>query len=228
MKILVYTGFDNNKGYYETGLISGPNKAEYAFRHGYDFLCSRNYEGYDRPLSWFKIRKILELLPNYDYIFWSDADAVITNYLIKLEDIINAPVQRQPTVKISPDNFPGCEPIEVPLPELTQPNYIIAQDNYSPCMGNFIIRNCEWSHNFFVSIYNQIQFMNDPIWDNRAQDYLFQQKSDLMKFVKFIPKKSINSMIHDWTIGDFMIHLAATEMPRRVNLMNYYLNQLLK
>lgn len=228
MKILVMTGFDNNKGYYETGLISGPNKAEYAFRHGYDFICKRNYKAYDRPISWYKIKHILELMPNYDYIFWSDADAVITNYNIKLEDIIQQEFIRQPNLFISPHNTPGSEPISINLPPLNKVNYIIAQDNYSPCMGNFIIKSCEWSYDFFHKIYNQIQFMDDPIWDNRAQDYLLYNNPSLCNSIKFVPKNIINSMIPDWKDGDFIIHLAATEMPRRVDLMKLYLNQLKK
>lgn len=225
MKCLVYTGFDNNKGYYETGLITAPNKAEYAFRHGYDFLCNRDYSGYGRPLSWFKIKEILRLLPRYDYIFWSDADALITNLTLKLEDhLINKYIDRPNFVNVSP----AIEPELITTSPLIDTNYIIAYDNFSPCMGNFLIKNCPWSIEFFTSIYEQTQFMNDPIWDNRGQDWLLYNNPKLTENIKFVPKSDLNSMIHDWKYGDFIIHLAATEMPRRVNLLKYYLSQTIK
>jgi hypothetical protein len=218
MKILVYTGFNDDRGYKETGLISAPNKALYAYKHGYDFLCKRNYDGYERPISWFKIKHILELLPKYDYIFWSDADAIITNYQIKIEDIITSQVERPLQVNISP----GPVPILVDLPKMEEQNYFIAYDNYSPCMGHFIIKNCEWSIKFFEEIYAQTQFMNDPIWDNRGQGHLFHKFPDYMSKVKFLPKHMINSMMPDWKDGDFLIHFPATEMPRRIIKMAEY------
>lgn len=222
MKILVYTGFDDNKGYKETGLISAPNKAEYAFRHGYDFLCNRNYVGFDRPISWFKIKEILRLLPRYDYIFWSDADAVITNLTLSLEKhLINSTIIRPEYVNVSP----SIEPEPVKTSHLVNTDYIIAYDDYSPCMGNFIIKNTPWAIKFFEAIYNQTQFMNDPIWDNRAQDWLIYNNPTLTENIKFVPKGHINSMIHDWKEGDFMIHFAATEMPRRVILMDRALSK---
>lgn len=221
MKILVMTGFDNNGGYEDVGLLSAPNKAKYAFKHGYDFICKRNYEGYDRPISWFKIKHIIDLLPSYDYIFWTDADCVITNYNIRIEDLINNSIDRPNKVFISPH----IHSVEVNLPKLEETNYIIAHDYYSPCMGNFIIKNCKWSIDFFTSIYNQTQFMNDPIWDNRGQDYLFYHHPELMKDVKFVPKYLINSMIYDWKHGDFLIHFPAINSKRRVELINEYLQK---
>lgn len=221
MKIAVLTGFNDDNGYKETGLISGPNKAKYAMMHGYDFICTRNYTGYNRPISWFKIKYILELMNKYDYIFWSDADAVITNPNIKIENLIDISVPRQECVYLSPKAVPE----KVKLPELKETNYIIAQDEYSPCMGNFIIKSSSWSYWFFNHIYEQVRFLNDPIWDNRAQDDLFFNMPSTMEYVKFLPKKMINSMIPDWSSGDFLIHFAATEMPRRTNLMREYLNK---
>lgn len=215
------TGFDDNRGYKETGMLSAPNKARYAYKHKYDFICKRNYDGFDRPISWFKIKHILEILHNYDYIFWSDADCVITNYDIKIEDIITTSIDRPNKIYVSPI----AEPIEIELPNLEEENYFIAYDNYSPCMGNFIIKNCKWSFDFFTEIYNQTQFMNDPIWDNRGQDHLFYNNPKLMSKVKFLPKRMINSMTPDWEAKDFLIHFPATEMPRRVNLINHYLSK---
>jgi len=223
MKILVYTGFDDNRGFRNFGIDSTLSKAQYALKNNYDFLCVRDYSGYDRPISWFKIKKILELLPNYDYIFWSDADAVITNHEIRIEDIINKEIQRPKEIMVSPEPIPVQFKMEIP--PLKSVDYVIAYDDYSPCMGNFIIRNCEWSMNFFSRIYEKTEFMNDPIWDNRAQDNLIYYDKSISEHIKYVPKKMINSFIYDWTRGDFLIHFPAISPERRVLLTREYMQK---
>jgi hypothetical protein len=223
MKILVYTGFDDNRGFRNFGIDSTLSKARYALKNNYDFLCTRDYTGYDRPISWFKIKKILELLPNYDYIFWSDADAVITNHAIRIEDIISKEIERPKSIMVSPETSPRQFSMEIP--PLKSIDYVIAYDDYSPCMGNFIIRNCEWSMNFFSKIYEKTEFMNDPIWDNRAQDNLIYHDKSISEHIKYVPKKMINSFIYDWTRGDFLIHFPAISPERRVLLTREYMQK---
>jgi len=231
MKVLILTGYDTNESYKEIGLISAQNKYEYAMKNNYSFLCFRSYEGYDRPASWFKVPLILSLLENYDWIFWTDADSLITNFNKKIEDIIETNYERKKTLFLSPVALPT----EVNLPELKEQNYIITQDNYSPCMGEFIIRNCEWSKNFFLEMNKQIQFANDGIWENRAQDYLMFHNPEILKYCKFIPKKEMNAFYKtakeeplDWTEGDFVCHLPATSQDRRVRYMKELLQKITK
>lgn len=219
MKVLILTGYDSNKSYQEVGPLSAQNKYEYAMKNGYSFLCYRSYESYDRPPSWFKIPLILSLMESYDWIFWSDADSIVTNFNIKVEEIIEKKYERKKTVFLSP----AISPVEVNLPDLKEQNYIITQDDYSPCMGEFMIRNCEWSKKFFLEINNQTQFINDPIWENRAQDYLMFHNSKILEYCKFIPKKEMNAFYKnakgedlDWQQGDFVCHFPATEPERRL------------
>jgi len=231
MNILVLTGYDTNKSFKEIGLLSAHNKYEYAMKNNYSFLCQRSYKGYDRPISWFKIKQIIDLLDNYDWIFWTDADSVITNFNIKIEDFIETTYERKETLFISPQ----ATPVEIRLPELKEQNYIIAQDNYSPCMGEFIIRSCDWSKNFFSQIYKQIQFMDDPIWDNRGQDFLMFNNPEILEYCKFVPKKKINAFYKtsqgeslDWEHGDFLCHFPATEPERRLRYTKELLEKVIK
>jgi hypothetical protein len=230
MKILVYTGFDNNNGFNEIGKLSAGNKFEYAQRYNYDFLCVKNYEGYDRPISWYKIKKVIELLPQYDWVFWTDADALIMNQTIPLEDIITREFERKKTLRISPRDtgYAGSESEikEVDLPPLEEANYIISQDDYSPCMGNFLIRNCPWSIAFFTEIYAQTQFMADNLWDNRAQDFLFWYKRQLLANVKFLPKNWLNAFYYE--PSEFVVHFPATEPPRRLHYTQEFLKNVKK
>jgi hypothetical protein len=226
MKILIYTGYANGErgNFTEWANKTTQNKFEYAEKHGYGFLSERNYEGYDRPISWYKIYKIVKLLNDYDWIVWMDADSLITNFNFKIEDIINKEFERQKTVFLSPKDLP----IECSLPELQETNYIISQDNYSPCMGIFLIKNCEWSKNFFTKIYEQTDHLNDAIWENRAQDFLLYSNPELMQNIKFVPKKTLNSFTLDWGDGDFIIHWPATEYERKKRYTEEYLNKVIK
>lgn len=207
MNILVLTGYCGDR-FSRAGSLSAANKNEYAAKHGYDFLCLRStYCGYKDPVSWLKIEWIQKNLKNYDWIFWSDADSVITNQEIKLEDIINNKFVRPESVMVSPE----VHSISVKLPELLQSSYIIAYDDYSPCMGNFLIKNTVWSEKFIVEILRlKEKYYNNTIWDNRAQDYLFSEAPSMMGCVDFVPQKALNSGIFQWTKGDFMLHFYAT------------------
>jgi mannan polymerase II complex MNN10 subunit len=66
------------------------SKRDYAERWGYDFvLGGEEFWIRDRPIPWSKIPFFLSLLDKYDFIWFSDADSMITNEEIKLEDLVS-------------------------------------------------------------------------------------------------------------------------------------------
>eukprot|EP00249_Psilotum_nudum_P011698 c23330_g1_i1 orf=143-997(+) len=69
--------------------LATPNKQSYAKRHGYDFIDASDLIDRDRPPSWSKIVAVRKHLPSYDWVLWNDADSIVTNPAIALEDIIN-------------------------------------------------------------------------------------------------------------------------------------------
>lgn len=86
MKILVLTLADQL--YWSLARISNPNKAAYAAKHGYDFRAYSNSDNPARPTSWSKLRLVALALEEYDWVFWTDADSLIMNSEMKLEDLI--------------------------------------------------------------------------------------------------------------------------------------------
>ena len=67
------------------------SKIKYCKKHGYDFIDDDDiyYEkGQDRSIAWSKILVVKKYLPYYDYVVWMDADTLIMNDEIKLEDFI--------------------------------------------------------------------------------------------------------------------------------------------
>ncbi|KAG1362547.1 putative alpha-1,2-galactosyltransferase [Cocos nucifera] len=62
----------------------GGNKRAYAERMGYDFIDARRLVDPSRPPNWSKILAVRSHLHHYDWLFWNDADTVVTNPDISL------------------------------------------------------------------------------------------------------------------------------------------------
>jgi hypothetical protein len=68
---------------------SRQNKISYCNYHGYDFIEDESVYNKNKPIPWTKIPLLLKYINNYDYIVWIDADILIMNKNIKIEDFIN-------------------------------------------------------------------------------------------------------------------------------------------
>lgn len=58
--------------------ITSRINSEYAYEYGYDFIAVRSTMK-DRSHHWMKVKALLDNAPNYDYIFFLDADAIVQN-----------------------------------------------------------------------------------------------------------------------------------------------------
>ena len=76
----------NSESYQELADITIPLKQRYAEKWEYDFH-SRVFDGNMERIGWYRFVEILNLLENYDEVFWLDCDAVIMNSA-KRADII--------------------------------------------------------------------------------------------------------------------------------------------
>ena len=81
--VMLYT--DNIKSYSQ--IAEKINKI-YARKYGYDFKVERQRLANDRAPQWDKVMAVAKYLPNYDYVFWIDSDAIFTNHSIPLEKFI--------------------------------------------------------------------------------------------------------------------------------------------
>jgi hypothetical protein len=75
----------------EIGAVSDPNRVAYCERHGIDFIRYRfgQLEPPGRQPNWGKIQGLLKHLPDYDWIFYLDTDAIITNMSIDIRSMID-------------------------------------------------------------------------------------------------------------------------------------------
>ena len=77
MKIAIVTLFTEQIADY--GEIGAANKQAYAQRHGYDCFVYRERLDGSRHPAWSKLDAIKRHLPNYDWVFWTDADSLVMN-----------------------------------------------------------------------------------------------------------------------------------------------------
>ncbi len=185
VKILVLSLADAS--FSDIGAISSPNKKRYADKHGYDFICVDYVRDSNRSASWNKILWLEKLLPEYDWVFWTDADSLVMNCEIRLEDIIGDSAH----------------------------DLILTRDENGLNAGQFLIRNCYWSLWLLGSVWNQIQFLNHAWSEQAALMHVLRVMSEphRTEHVRFLPSKNIlnsycNHYRSDYQPGDFIVHFA--------------------
>ena len=81
----------NDGGYnYLTPLTWDQNGLRYCETHGYPYVIVDDFEG--KPPGFAKIDNMLAICndnPEVEWIFWKDADGLITNFTTKIEDVVD-------------------------------------------------------------------------------------------------------------------------------------------
>jgi hypothetical protein len=185
--------------YYNTYENAFSIKANYCNYYNYDFIFDIIKKNkYSKNKGWIKIYKLKEIIKKYDYVFMSDADVIITNRDIMLEDIIYKY-------------------------ELDKKLFLITEDYNSLNSGNIIWRNCPETIEFLDKIINhtKINMYNEPyklmgIYEQPCIIDLINK--EYLEKIKIIPQKILNSYptflgnkIDDnakWSNGNFLIHFA--------------------
>lgn len=209
------------------------NKRIYCERHGYQFFKKTNgFSG--KNLGFEKLIVIRDILLNndLDWIYWCGADTMITNYSIKLEDLID-------------DNY----------------NFIISCDVWDWNADSFLIKNDKKSIAFLdkiISKYDEYidkdhnaKFQNAYLKDGcrikwgeqaaiieecKGNFFSHDIKPEYLNFIKEVPQKTMNSYLYfyyptsfhqkgldykgrngQWSEGDFLVHLPGMPNDQRVS-----------
>jgi len=185
----------------ETVQLGVKNKKNYCAQHGYDFICGEETLDPTRTIAWSKILLILKTMESSQckWIFWSDADSLIMNTGLRIEDLID-------------ESY----------------NLIINYDFNGLNTGHFLIRNCEWSRQFLKEVYTHEEFIDDPEWDQGAILATLQQNPQYLTVTKTVQQRLMNSfpdghgffLQSTYQPGDFILHFAGVR--NHVLLKSYF------
>lgn len=217
MRIAVLTfavGADYKKAM-EPGMAS---KRAYCQQHGYTFL-EGGEDVWDRkkPIPWSKINFIIKYLEEYDYLFWSDGDVIITNPEIRLEDMM------------------------VPL-LTTNKDMVWCRDACGNLNnGNVLFRGrSTWVRDFLKRCYAQEQLTHHIWWDNAAFCHLYDTNAAdreqsvtvedpaLFNAYLFDRENSAESESRLYKPGDFLVHFAGVYDPWNIHRCMIYISRCAK
>lgn len=213
------------KEYNNTVKSSIENKRRYCKRHGYDFICIKKSLDKNRPIPWSKIRLLLKILKTkkYKWLFWTDADSLIMNFNIKLEELIDNNFD----FIVSGDNN-TVDPKDLDLKKWKDNFFLIP----NIITGEFLLKNSKWSENFLTSCYQKTEFINHNWWEQGSIiDMLsFDSKNQYWPKTKVIPFRLLNSFIKGhyagstfvpfiFKKGDFILHFSGKHNSKKLKYL---------
>jgi hypothetical protein len=197
-KDLAYYTYDNNL-------------VEYAKRHSYNIACKQDNFSTDYLIYFEKIKFILDTFkdnPDLDWIWWLDCDAMVTNYTIKLENII--------------DN---------------DYDVIMSTDFNGLNCGSFLVKNSNKGKAWLEMIFSQRYVYKFYSHSWPEQLIIMETARNYTEILKVVPQKTFNSYYyslygsnygHDgsgldrlgisgnWQPGDFVIHFPGYPNDQRI------------
>ena len=228
--------------------IAVENKKRYARLNNYDLVSKRGLykTKLKRHPSWHSISLILEILEtsSVDWVFWSDVDALIMDYTVKLEGFIK----------------PKYDMI---IPSQGRGEYCGIKTNNCLCCGHYFIKNTQWSKDFLRHLWKwpkdkYDRYRNYGYWEQCGMNYMFNENEmNFDKHVYIEPKnRAFNSFYYQtpdkqamefsqwgegwfrtkesekrlekdlgtvYNEGDFIVHFAGKHcIPQRKKLMQEY------
>lgn len=178
--------------------LTRPNKIAYAQKYGYHVYDGSDYYDRSRPPAWSKIRAVQALFDieePCDWVLWMDADTVIMNSNVRIEDFLPA--------------------------DPTKDLIVVSDKGGGYNSGVFLFRNSLWSKQFLDEWWNMNDFVRPPglslSGDNAALKALLRTMEERNIFHDHVltpPRCTINSFAHFLTLGEsmeIMDHL--TEQP---------------
>lgn len=230
----------NDKGYQKLAdLTWHENKEEYASMHGYGMYARTDNFQTTRPdglMSGFEkvyiARDVLTDNKDFEWVWWTGTDSMITNFSTKIEDRID-------------NNY----------------HFIICADNNGINTDSMLFRNTPECLDFIDKILAMETELKDN-WDTeqRAISYLLGFPgtaepgwptgknlvidNEYKNIVKLVPQRYMNSFNYklyhytdhrdkflvngNWSFGDWLVHWPACSLDLRIQLYNFYKDQVVR
>ena len=189
----------------ELGELASQTMREYADRHGLDLKVFTDGFDLSRHPSWSKIQFIKKVLPDYEWVWWLDADAAITNQKIDVKSFLE-----------SKADILVCKDVEECMFN----------------MGSFFIRNCPFSFGILDEMWNREKWANKELWEQSALLDMVRE-GKMGDRLAIFNSREFNGMCDwhaerhrkipnealQWHAGDFVAHCAGYWMPHRISIL---------
>lgn len=179
------------------------SKRDYAAKHGYTYVQGgEEFWDRERPIPWSKVGFVLEVLsrlPEGELVFLSDADVLLTNPDLRLEDQVVPLLPPQKDLLMTID---ACGHIN---------------------SGNMLMRNSPWLRDWWRRVAQQTDLLYHIWWENAAMIRLLETvPEDLARteitaehirfnaYLRGLPGQSL------WTPGCFLVHFAGVYSPKEM------------
>lgn len=174
-------------------------KKMYCIQHNYDFREDEDIYDSKVGLPWNKILLILKCLQeDYDYVVWMDADTLIMNPEKTIDDIINTELGKY-------DMLVSYEYVE-------NPSFFNS--------GVMFFRKCDWTISFLKKVFSFSldDRFNGPFYDQPALNFCYSENYlNIQEHIKITyNQKLFNSYWFQYTLGDFILHLARCDVVGRL------------
>jgi hypothetical protein len=179
------------------------SKRAYAEKHGYRYIQGDEaFWDRSRPVAWSKvpfILKCLSELPEGSMVWLSDADVLITNPSLVIEDHV----------------LPLLEPNKQFLMSLDSCGHINS--------GNIFFKNTEWTRDYWRRVWNETEFLYHIWWENAAMIKLYETNPIDNAAIQITPQhKKFNAFLRGlpgqplWEPGDLLVHFAGVYDPKEI------------
>ena len=184
------------------------SKREYASRNTYTYIeADETWWDRNRPIAWSKVPfiiNILNKLPDGAIVWQSDADVLITNLDLKIEDHVLPLLDSDKDMLITYD---ACHHINT---------------------GNILMRNTPWCRDFWKRVNERADCTYHIWWENMAVIKLLEECLDDRKKIQITNQhKRFNAYLMGcegeplWEPGDFLVHFAGVYKPEKMHSLIY-------
>ena len=229
MNIAMITCHDEN--YSNLADLTVPNRREYCQRWGYEFVCKT--EGFAYPNTYTGNRedlligfeKIHMFLENFerrtdlDWIFWTGADVIMTNFNFRIENIID-------------DSY----------------HMIVCFDGNGMNTDSMLVKNSRVGRGLMRWVLDNVEDYRKADWyEQRALiDFYFRHPIG-KDVIKALPQRVMNSYDYnlypewrnrphidhtghdgDWQPGDFVFQVPGLPVDQRIRVIEHYLQRVIK
>ena len=222
MKICVVSLYNEN--YKELADITlESNCREYCEKYNYDCYIKKDNFVLEH-LGFEKVRLLLELIKTnqYDWIYWRGADTLITNFQIKLEDLIDNNYHFLISLDVHGINSDSLF-IRNSSQGIKLFEDILSYSNNAP-EEQIVMRHLYESNQQiiksipqkFMNSYNYSLYTSEEPWNVYGVQHECTPKQDQLGYYG------------GWDIGDFLLHWPGIRNDKRIELAKHYSTQIIK